>query len=102
MNVVVFQGNKKGPLGRWDFDTQEEYSDYMNNKEALPKYVRFIHPSAVTHIQSECSFVLTVKFVPAGLPSSMASRCPRAGRLDASKRPMRRQNWTDSGRRSAR
>lgn len=33
------QGNKKGPLGRWDFDTQEEYSDYMNNKEALPKYV---------------------------------------------------------------
>lgn len=35
----MFQGNKKGPLGRWDFDTQEEYSDYMNNKEALPKWV---------------------------------------------------------------
>lgn len=33
------QGNKKGPLGRWDFDTQEEYSEYMNNKEALPKWV---------------------------------------------------------------
>ncbi|KAK3099336.1 hypothetical protein FSP39_002822, partial [Pinctada imbricata] len=31
------QGNKKGPVGRWDFDTQEEYSDYMANKEALPK-----------------------------------------------------------------
>ncbi|XP_070553284.1 protein Red-like [Ptychodera flava] len=30
-------GNKKGPVGRWDFDTQEEYSHYMNNKEALPK-----------------------------------------------------------------
>ncbi|XP_014205633.1 protein Red [Copidosoma floridanum] len=30
-------GNKKGPIGRWDFDTQEEYSEYMNNKEALPK-----------------------------------------------------------------
>lgn len=30
-------GNKKGPIGRWDFDTQEEYSDYMNQKEALPK-----------------------------------------------------------------
>ncbi|XP_074649782.1 protein Red-like [Tubulanus polymorphus] len=30
-------GNKKGPVGRWDFDTQEEYSDYMANKEALPK-----------------------------------------------------------------
>ena len=24
-------------LGRWDFDTQEEYSDYMSTKEALPK-----------------------------------------------------------------
>lgn len=30
-------GNKKGPVGRWDFDTQEEYSQYMNSKEALPK-----------------------------------------------------------------
>lgn len=40
-SCCVFQGNKKGPLGRWDFDTQEEYSDYMNNKEALPKYVLF-------------------------------------------------------------
>lgn len=30
-------GNKKGPIGRWDFDTAEEYSDYMNSKEALPK-----------------------------------------------------------------
>nr|XP_058133211.1 protein Red-like [Dasypus novemcinctus] len=31
------KGNKKGPLGRWDFGTQGEYSEYMNNKEALPK-----------------------------------------------------------------
>jgi len=30
-------GNKKGPIGRWDFDTQEEYGNYMNQKEALPK-----------------------------------------------------------------
>ncbi|XP_054712150.1 protein Red-like [Uloborus diversus] len=30
-------GNKKGPIGRWDFDTAEEYSDYMSSKEALPK-----------------------------------------------------------------
>ncbi|GAB6023945.1 hypothetical protein CHUAL_008675 [Chamberlinius hualienensis] len=30
-------GNKKGPVGRWDFDSQEEYSHYMNQKEALPK-----------------------------------------------------------------
>ncbi|EFX85643.1 hypothetical protein DAPPUDRAFT_313838 [Daphnia pulex] len=30
-------GNKKGPVGRWDFDTAEEYGDYMNKKEALPK-----------------------------------------------------------------
>ncbi|CAE1318063.1 IK [Acanthosepion pharaonis] len=30
-------GNKKGPIGRWDFDSQEEYSEYMANKEAMPK-----------------------------------------------------------------
>ena len=33
------QGNKKGPVGRWDFDTQEEYSSYMSSREALPKSV---------------------------------------------------------------
>lgn len=38
VNETVFiQGNKKGPVGRWDFDTAEEYGEYMNNKEALPK-----------------------------------------------------------------
>ena len=31
------QGNKKGPVGRWDFDTTEEYNSYMSNKEATPK-----------------------------------------------------------------
>merc|ERR1719384_3016154 len=30
-------GNKKGPVGRWDFDTPEEYADYMGSKEAMPK-----------------------------------------------------------------
>lgn len=30
-------GNKKGLIGRWDFDTAEEYGDYMSHKEALPK-----------------------------------------------------------------
>jgi IK cytokine len=30
-------GNKKGPVGRWDFDTPEEYAEYMSKKEALPK-----------------------------------------------------------------
>lgn len=30
-------GNKKGILNRWDFDTAEEYSDYMGQREALPK-----------------------------------------------------------------
>lgn len=36
---ILFQAYLNGSiiLGRWDFDTQEEYSDYMNNKEALPK-----------------------------------------------------------------
>lgn len=30
-------GNKKGPVGRWDFETQEEYGDYMSNLEAMPR-----------------------------------------------------------------
>lgn len=30
-------GNKKGTVNRWDFDTAEEYGDYMSNKEAMPK-----------------------------------------------------------------
>lgn len=30
-------GNKKSTVGRWDFDTQEEYGEYMSKKEALPK-----------------------------------------------------------------
>jgi IK cytokine len=30
-------GSKKGPLNRWDFASNEEYGNYMNNKEALPK-----------------------------------------------------------------
>lgn len=30
-------GSKKSTVGRWDFDTQEEYGEYMSKKEALPK-----------------------------------------------------------------
>lgn len=30
-------GKKKGTVGRWDFDSVEEYSEYMSSKEALPK-----------------------------------------------------------------
>uniref|UniRef100_A0A1I7ZKK8 Protein Red n=1 Tax=Steinernema glaseri TaxID=37863 RepID=A0A1I7ZKK8_9BILA len=30
-------GNKKGPVKRWDFETQEEYEKYLNSQEALPK-----------------------------------------------------------------
>ncbi|XP_022660432.1 protein Red-like [Varroa destructor] len=30
-------GKRKGPLNRWDFESQEEYAAYMDRKEALPK-----------------------------------------------------------------
>lgn len=30
-------GNRKGPIGRWDFDNEEEYNKYMEQREALPK-----------------------------------------------------------------
>merc|ERR1719431_2303627 len=31
------QGNKKGPMSRFDFDTAEEYSEYKSKQEAAPK-----------------------------------------------------------------
>lgn len=37
--MLNLKGSKKGPVNRWDFDTNEEYVDYMNNKEAMPKFV---------------------------------------------------------------
>ncbi|XP_078356327.1 protein Red-like [Oculina patagonica] len=30
-------GNKKGPIKRWDFENEEDYHSYMENREALPK-----------------------------------------------------------------
>merc|ERR1712168_1591115 len=30
-------GNKKGPLKRWDFETEDEYNNYMENIVAMPK-----------------------------------------------------------------
>ncbi|EDV19928.1 uncharacterized protein TRIADDRAFT_64358 [Trichoplax adhaerens] len=30
-------GNKKGPVGRWDFENEEDYNKYMEKREALPK-----------------------------------------------------------------
>eukprot|EP00794_Sanderia_malayensis_P007376 gene7376-8196_t len=30
-------GNKKGPIGRWDFDNEDEYNTYMESREAMPK-----------------------------------------------------------------
>ena len=36
-HFCISKGNKKGPVGRWDFETTEEYSDYMSMKEAMPK-----------------------------------------------------------------
>lgn len=30
-------GNKKGPVKRWDFENEEEYNKYMENREAMPK-----------------------------------------------------------------
>jgi IK cytokine len=30
-------GNRKGPVKRWDFDTEEDYGHYQSSREALPK-----------------------------------------------------------------
>lgn len=31
------KNTKKGAIGRWDFETQDEYTEYMSQREALPK-----------------------------------------------------------------
>jgi IK cytokine len=31
------QGNKKGPLTRWDFEDEDKYNAYMEKREAMPK-----------------------------------------------------------------
>ena len=51
-------GNKKGPLSRWDFETQEDYSSYMSTKEALPKCVQSPHvmSPSVYDLVGICSF----------------------------------------------
>lgn len=38
---IIPQGNKKGPIKRWDFETEEDYHSYMESREALPKLVKF-------------------------------------------------------------
>jgi len=35
---LLYKGNKKGPVKRWDFDTEDDYSAYQSKREALPKY----------------------------------------------------------------
>ena len=30
-------GSKKGPVKRWDFDNEDDYSQYQSKREALPK-----------------------------------------------------------------
>ena len=35
--VGTVQGNKKGPVKRWDFDTEDAYSEYQSRREAMPK-----------------------------------------------------------------
>ena len=35
--LYIGQGNKKGPIKRWDFENEEDYSQYQSKREALPK-----------------------------------------------------------------
>ena len=36
-DIIIVQGNKKGPVKRWDFDTEDAYSEYQSRREAMPK-----------------------------------------------------------------
>lgn len=35
--LFIGQGNKKGPIKRWDFENEEDYNQYQSKREALPK-----------------------------------------------------------------
>ena len=37
--VSVTQGNKKGPVKRWDFESEDDYNKYQSAREAMPKLV---------------------------------------------------------------
>ena len=39
LSCLLQQGNKKGPVKRWDFENEDEYSSYQSRREALPKSV---------------------------------------------------------------
>lgn len=34
---IKLQGNRRGPVKRWDFEDHEDYEKYMESKEAMPK-----------------------------------------------------------------
>ena len=35
--VCLSQGNKKGPVKRWDFESEDDYNKYQSSREAMPK-----------------------------------------------------------------
>ena len=58
---VSIQGNKKGPVKRWDFENEEDYASYQSNREALPKYVDIhllcVHALMYTYVRMHVQFV---------------------------------------------
>lgn len=36
-------GSKKGKLKRWDFDDEESWNEYNDQREAMPKYFNFLN-----------------------------------------------------------
>ena len=53
-------------MGRWDFDTAEEYADYMSKKEALPK-AAFQYGVKMTEGKNE-AFCSTLSLAKTGRP----------------------------------
>ena len=37
VSIGWYSINKKGPVKRWDFDTEDAYSEYQSRREAMPK-----------------------------------------------------------------
>ena len=58
--VSVTQGNKKGPVKRWDFESEDDYNKYQSAREAMPKLVWYSILVVCCGILVVCCGVLVV------------------------------------------
>ena len=79
-------GSKKGKLKRWDFDDEESWNEYNDQREAMPKYVTLFS----SNFFSLC-FYMFINFIVPGLHFSLESRCLMGGKHVETRRTTKMQ-----------